>query len=69
MGLLAGAKAEQTRVRGALFVDRGGIRRSRATESAPTGGLMGDSDIVIVRGGLIDLLEGATQDAAQISIR
>jgi hypothetical protein len=42
MGLLAAAEASLARIRGALFVNRDGIGRSRDTESAATGDLSGN---------------------------
>jgi hypothetical protein len=65
MGLLAAAEASPARVRGALFVNRDGIGRSRDAESAPTGDLSGNPDIERLRDGLIALLDGATHQDAE----
>jgi hypothetical protein len=65
MGLLAAAKTQQMRVRGAMFVDRDGNGLSRDTESTSTGGLIGNPDLEILRNRLIDLLDGATQQGAE----
>jgi 2-polyprenyl-6-methoxyphenol hydroxylase-like FAD-dependent oxidoreductase len=60
MGLLAAAADRKMRSRGASFVDRDGNELSRDTESTPTGGLIDNPDIEILRDDLVELLYGAT---------
>jgi 2-polyprenyl-6-methoxyphenol hydroxylase-like FAD-dependent oxidoreductase len=59
MGLLQAAEDKKTRIRGASFVDRDGNELSRDTESTPTGGLIDNPDVEILRDDLVDLLLGA----------
>jgi 2-polyprenyl-6-methoxyphenol hydroxylase-like FAD-dependent oxidoreductase len=59
MGLLQAAEDKKTRIRGASFVDRDGNELSRDTESTPTGGLIDNPDIEILRDDLVDVLLGA----------
>jgi 2-polyprenyl-6-methoxyphenol hydroxylase-like FAD-dependent oxidoreductase len=61
MGLLELAEARKTAIRGASFVDRDGNELSRDTESTPTGGLIDNPDIEILRDDLVDMLYGASQ--------
>jgi 2-polyprenyl-6-methoxyphenol hydroxylase-like FAD-dependent oxidoreductase len=65
MGLLAAAQDRKTRIRGASFVDRDGNELSRDTESTPTGGLIDNPDIELLRDDLVELLYGATQPATE----
>jgi 2-polyprenyl-6-methoxyphenol hydroxylase-like FAD-dependent oxidoreductase len=60
MGLLAAAEDRKMRSRGASFVDRDGNELSRDTESTPTGGLIDNPDIEILRDDLVELLYRAT---------
>jgi 2-polyprenyl-6-methoxyphenol hydroxylase-like FAD-dependent oxidoreductase len=59
MNLLEAAEDKKTRIRGASFVDRDGNELSRDTESTPTGGLIDNPDIEILRDDLIELLLGS----------
>jgi 2-polyprenyl-6-methoxyphenol hydroxylase-like FAD-dependent oxidoreductase len=59
MGLLQAAADKKTRIRGASFVDPDGNELSRDTESTPTGGLIDNPDIEILRDDLVDVLLGA----------
>ena len=61
MGLRDAADAKKTAIRGASFVDRVGNELSRNTEATPTGGLIENPDIEILRDDLVELLYGATQ--------
>jgi 2-polyprenyl-6-methoxyphenol hydroxylase-like FAD-dependent oxidoreductase len=65
MGLLKAADAKKTGIRGASFIDRNGNELSRDTESTPTGGVIDNSDIEILRDDLLDLLYGATQQRVE----
>ncbi|MCV7123869.1 FAD-binding protein [Mycobacterium lacus] len=65
MGLLEAAEARKTGIRGASIVDRDGNELSRDTESTPTGGPIDNPDIELLRDDLVELLYGATQDAAE----
>lgn len=65
MGLLAAAEQRKTRIRGASFVDRDGNELSRDTESTPTGGLIDNPDIELLRDDLVELLYAATQPATE----
>jgi 2-polyprenyl-6-methoxyphenol hydroxylase-like FAD-dependent oxidoreductase len=65
MGLLAAAEDKKTRIRGASFVDRDGNELSRDTESTPTGGIIDNSDIELLRDDLVELLYRATQPATE----
>jgi 2-polyprenyl-6-methoxyphenol hydroxylase-like FAD-dependent oxidoreductase len=62
MGLLQAAEDKKTRIRGASFVDRDGNELSRDTESTPTGGLIDNPDIEILRDDLVELLHGSLSD-------
>jgi len=62
MGLLQAAEAKKTAIRGASFVDEDGNELSRDTESTPTGGLIDNPDIEILRDDLVDLLHGSLDD-------
>src|SRR3984957_16647043 len=59
MNLLEAAEDKKIRIRGASFVDRDGNELSRDTESTPTGGVIDNPDIEILRDDLVDLLLGA----------
>ena len=59
MGLRQVAEIKKTNIRGASFVDRDGNELSRDTESTPTGGLIDNPDIEILRDDLIELLLGS----------
>jgi 2-polyprenyl-6-methoxyphenol hydroxylase-like FAD-dependent oxidoreductase len=59
MGLLQAAEDMKTRMRGASFVDRDGNELSRDTESTPTGGVINNPDIEILRDDLVAVLHGA----------
>jgi len=65
MGLLAAAEDKKTRIRGASVVDRDGNVLSRDTESTPTGGVIDNPDIELLRDDLVELLYGATQSDAE----
>jgi 2-polyprenyl-6-methoxyphenol hydroxylase-like FAD-dependent oxidoreductase len=65
MGLLQAAEDKKTSMRGASFVDRDGNELSRDTESTPTGGLIDNPDIEILRDDLLDLLYSATQPSVE----
>ena len=62
MGLLQAAADKKTAIRGASFVDRDGNELSRDTESTPTGGVIDNPDIEILRDDLVALLRGALPD-------
>jgi 2-polyprenyl-6-methoxyphenol hydroxylase-like FAD-dependent oxidoreductase len=59
MGVLQAAEDKKTRMRGASFVDRDGNELSRDTESTPTGGIIDNPDIEILRDDLVDVLRGS----------
>lgn len=59
MNVLDAAEGKKTRIRGASFVDRDGNELSRDTESTPTGGVIDNPDIEILRDDLVDILLGA----------
>ncbi len=61
MGLLAEAEKCKTRIRGASVVDRDGNELSSDTESTPTGGVIDNPDIELLRDDLLELLFDATQ--------
>jgi 2-polyprenyl-6-methoxyphenol hydroxylase-like FAD-dependent oxidoreductase len=61
MGLLADAEKCKTRIRGASVVDRDGNELSSDTESTPTGGVIDNPDIELLRDDLLELLFDATQ--------
>ncbi|OBG60819.1 FAD-binding protein [Mycobacterium sp. E3339] len=65
MGLLAAAQKRKTQIRGASVVDRDGNELSRDTESTPTGGLIDNPDIELLRDDLVELLYGASQWTAE----
>jgi 2-polyprenyl-6-methoxyphenol hydroxylase-like FAD-dependent oxidoreductase len=65
MGLREAAEAKKTAIRGAAFVDRHGNELSRNTEATPTGGVIDNPDIEILRDDLVELLYGATQPQAE----
>ncbi|WP_077088397.1 FAD-binding protein [Mycobacterium rhizamassiliense] len=60
MGLLAAAAELKTGIRGSSVVDRDGNELSRDTESTPTGGLIDNPDIELLRDDLVELLYEAT---------
>ena len=61
MSLRAAADNLRTRIRGSSMVDRDGDELSRDTESTPTGGLIANPDIELLRDDLIELLYDATK--------
>ncbi|WP_156690124.1 FAD-binding protein [Mycobacterium sp. Marseille-P9652] len=61
MMLRAAADHQRTRIRGASVVDRDGNELSEDTESTPTGGLIANPDIEILRDDLVELLYDATK--------
>lgn len=61
MSLRAAADYLRTRIRGASVVDRDGNELSQDTESTPTGGLIANPDIELLRDDLIELLYDATK--------
>ena len=61
MRLRAAADHRRTRIRGASVVDRDGNELSQDTESTPTGGLIANPDIELLRDDLVELLYQATQ--------
>jgi 2-polyprenyl-6-methoxyphenol hydroxylase-like FAD-dependent oxidoreductase len=61
MGLLTDAEKLKTGIRGASVVDRDGEELSRDTESTPTGGLIDNPDIELLRDDLLELLFDATK--------
>jgi 2-polyprenyl-6-methoxyphenol hydroxylase-like FAD-dependent oxidoreductase len=61
MTLRAAADHRRTRIRGASVVDRDGNELSDDTESTPTGGLIANPDIELLRDDLVELLYEATQ--------
>jgi len=65
MGLLQAGKAKKTNIRGASFVDADGNELSRDTESTPTGGVIDNPDIEILRDDLVDLLLSALDDTVE----
>ena len=65
MGLLAAAADRKTNIRGSSMVDRDGNELSRDTESTPTGGLIDNPDIELLRDDLVELLYGATQHSTE----
>jgi 2-polyprenyl-6-methoxyphenol hydroxylase-like FAD-dependent oxidoreductase len=60
MGLLVAAVERRTGIRGSSVVDRDGNELSRDTESTPTGGLIDNPDIELLRDDLVELLYEAT---------
>src|ERR1700740_3220721 len=56
MWLRAAADHLRTRIRGASVVDRDGNELSRDTESTPTGGIIDNPDIELLRDDLIEFL-------------
>jgi 2-polyprenyl-6-methoxyphenol hydroxylase-like FAD-dependent oxidoreductase len=65
MGLLTAAADRKTGIRGSSVVDRDGNELSRDTESTPTGGLIDNPDIELLRDDLVELLYGATQPGTE----
>ena len=65
MMLRAAADHQRTRIRGASVVDRDGNELSRDTESTPTGGLIANPDIELLRDDLVELLYDATKLTAE----
>ncbi len=61
MMLRAAADHARTRIRGASVVDRDGNELSEDTESTPTGGIIANPDIELLRDDLIELLYDATK--------
>jgi 2-polyprenyl-6-methoxyphenol hydroxylase-like FAD-dependent oxidoreductase len=61
MMLRAAADQRRTRIRGASVVDRDGNELSQDTESTPTGGIIDNPDIELLRDDLVELLYEATQ--------
>lgn len=61
MRLRAAADHRRTRIRGASVVDRDGNELSQDTKSTPTGGLIANPDIELLRDDLIELLYESTQ--------
>jgi 2-polyprenyl-6-methoxyphenol hydroxylase-like FAD-dependent oxidoreductase len=62
MGLLESAADKKTAIRGASFVDQDGNELSRDTEATPTGGVIDNPDIEILRDDLVDLLHSALEN-------
>jgi len=65
MGLLAAAQKRKTQIRGSSVVDRDGNELSQDTESTPTGGLIDNPDVELLRDDLVELLYGASQWTAE----
>ncbi len=61
MWLRAAADHLRTRIRGASVVDRDGNELSRDTQSTPTGGLIANPDIELLRDDLVELLYEASK--------
>jgi 2-polyprenyl-6-methoxyphenol hydroxylase-like FAD-dependent oxidoreductase len=61
MGLRNAAEERKTNIRGASVVDRDGNELSSDTESTPTGGLIDNPDIELLRDDLVELLHEETQ--------
>lgn len=61
MGLLAAAQKRKTQIRGSSVVDRDGNELSRDTEATPTGGIIDNPDVELLRDDLVELLYGASQ--------
>jgi 2-polyprenyl-6-methoxyphenol hydroxylase-like FAD-dependent oxidoreductase len=61
MQLRAAADHVRTRIRGASVVDRDGNEMSQDTESTPTGGLIANPDIELLRDDLVELLYDSTK--------
>lgn len=61
MSLRVAADHRRTRIRGSSVVDRDGNELFRDTESTPTGGLIANPDIELLRDDLIELLYETTQ--------
>ena len=62
MGLLQATADKKTAIRGASFVDKDGNELSRDTEATPTGGVIDNPDIEILRDDLVTLLRGSLSD-------
>ena len=65
MGLLEAARDRRTHIRGASVVDRDGNELSRDTESTPTGGIIDNPDVELLRDDLLELLYDASQPTAE----
>ena len=65
MGLLGAAQQRNTQIRGSSVVDADGNELSRDTESTPTGGLIDNPNIELLRDDLVELLYGASQWTAE----
>lgn len=65
MGLLAAAADCKTNIRGSSVVDSDGNELSRDTESTPTGGLIDNPDVELLRDDLVELLFEATKPATE----
>lgn len=61
MMLRAAADHQRTRIRGASVVDRDGNELSEDTEATPTGGIIANPDIELLRDDLVELLYDATK--------
>ncbi len=61
MALRAAADHVRTRIRGSSVVDRDGNEISQDTESTPTGGLIANPDIELLRDDLVELLYDSTK--------
>jgi 2-polyprenyl-6-methoxyphenol hydroxylase-like FAD-dependent oxidoreductase len=65
MGLVAETEKCNTGIRGASVVDRDGDELSSDTESTPTGGLIDNPDIELLRDDLLELLFDATKPGTE----
>ena len=65
MGLLGAAQQRNTQIRGSSVVDADGNELSRDTESTPTGGVIDNPNIELLRDDLVELLYGASQWTAE----
>ena len=65
MGLLTAAQDRKTNIQGSSMVDADGNELSSDTESTPTGGLIDNPDIELLRDDLVQLLYKATQNSAE----
>jgi 2-polyprenyl-6-methoxyphenol hydroxylase-like FAD-dependent oxidoreductase len=65
MMLRAAADHRRTRIRGSSVVDRDGNELSRDTESTPTGGIIDNPDIELLRDDLVELLYDASKLTAE----
>lgn len=64
MGLLDAATHRKTNIRGSSMVDADGNELSSDTESTPTGGIIDNPDIELLRDDLVELLYQASQDSS-----